>query len=188
MGFAACSALRSKMGLAEHEGDIARMYFGEGESYQEIADRYGVSKEAVRQFLNRHFPNRVGGRLFRQQLARAEKELAKEANDGVSCAVCFGPVTRRTGGRGENRTCSTTHSELWAKARFLLDPVLRERQRLSIARSIIRYPDQHPDSQVRWATKLIEGKPINSKAYSRRDSEAQRAYDEVMRIRKEGER
>lgn len=175
--------------LAEHEKDIAQAYFGEGKSYQEIANEYGKSREAVRQFLNRHFPDRVGGRTFRRELRTAERRKEEEVSraerevDAPKCVVCFTPVTRKTGGRGTNRTCSPECSELWSKARFLLDPVLKERQRLSMAKSILRYPQNHVESTVQWAKKVVNGDPIETRTYVRQNSQAREAYEEVLRIR-----
>lgn len=179
------------MSLSDHEQEIATLYFGEGKSYQDIADQFGVSREAVRQFLNRHFPDRVGGRTFRKELRSAEKKATEEAllearkAGAPECAVCYDPVTRKTGGRGENRTCSAHHSELWSKARFLLNEELRERQRLSMANSILRYHESHLPSAVAWAQKVVNGEPINTRTYVRKESQARQAYEEVMQIRAE---
>ena len=177
------------MSLLDHKEDIARMYFVQGKSYQEVADEFGVTREAVRQFLNRQFPDRQRGHAFRQEFRRAERDRAKTEDlkartvDAPPCVVCYEPVTRRTGGRGTNRTHSPECSELWSKARFLLDEGLREKQRLSMAHSILRYKESHLPSAITWANKVIKKKPINARTYIRRDSEARRAYDEVMRIR-----
>lgn len=177
--------------LSEHTDDIERMYFEQGQSYQEIGDKFGRSREAIRQFLNRHFSDKVRGRDFRSQwiaAERAESDAAEErqrVEDAPKCVICFDPVTRRTGGRGDNRTCSPEHSDLWAQARFLLDPVLREKQRQSMAKSILNHPDKHVDSAKRWAEKVRNGETIEARTYVRKDSQARRAYDEVMRIRAE---
>ena len=175
--------------LSDHKDDIARMYFGEGRSYQEIGDHFGKTREAVRQFLNRHFPGRVGGRTFRQELRNAERKRIEEKDLEIRraiappCIICYKPVTRKTGGRGTNRTCCSEHSELWSKARFLLNPELRDRQRLSMARSIIKYQDFRPSSAVSWANKVVKGESINTRTYAYRDSEARRAYEKVLQIR-----
>jgi predicted transcriptional regulator len=177
--------------LSEFKEDIARKYFEEGRSYQEIANEYGKSREAVRQFLNRHFPDREPGRKFRSALRaedRADREAARAMErriDAPPCVVCGDPVTRSTGGRGKRKTCSPAHSKLWARARFLLDPELREAQRQSMARSILRYRGEHKQSAVNWATKVVNGEPINSRTYVMEGSLARQAYDEVMRIRAE---
>lgn len=178
-------------GREDKEGtaQVATMYFGEGKSYQEIAEVFGVSREAVRQFLNRRFPDRVGGRTFRQELVAADKAVAEEKDlekriaEAPACVVCYEPVTRRTGGRGNNRTCKPEHSDLWSRARFLLDPELRKRQRLSMANSILRHKKSHLPSSIGWAERLVEGEPINTKNYKRANSGARKAFEEVMRIR-----
>lgn len=176
--------------LSTYIDDIEQAYFVEGQSYQEIANRYGKSREAVRQFLKNYFPERSRGREFRQQRRQEDREkretLAEEAREKAAplCAVCYSPVLRRTGGRGPNRTCSPHHSELWSKARFLLDPELREKQRQSMARSILRYPNLHKPSSVDWAHRVIRGQPVNSGNRIHQDSQARRAYEEVLQIRK----
>lgn len=177
-------------GLADHKDDIAELYFGQGQSYQEIADRYGRSREAVRQFLNRHFPHKVRGREFRRQLVNEERirveaeDLEQRKVDAPLCAVCWEPVTRRTGGRGTNRTCKSEHAALWAKARFLLDDDLRKRQRVSMANSILKNRQSHSSSAVAWAQKVVSGLDTETRTYERKDSGARQAYDEVMKIRK----
>src|SRR3954468_4064181 len=177
------------MSLAGHELEIKEMYFNEGKPMQEIGDHFGVSREAVRQYLNRHFPGEVGGREFRKQIMAAEREandaedLEQRMAEALPCVVCYEPVTRRTGGRGDNRTCQPAHSKLWSSARFLLDPELRKRQRLSIANSILRHKHAHEPSAITWAKKVRDGKPIDSRTYVRSNSGAREAYEEVMRIR-----
>lgn len=176
--------------LKTYKKDIHQAYFVEGQSYQQIADRYGKSREAVRQFLNNHFPEEpVKGREFRQQRRQEDREkreaALEEAREKIApvCVVCYSPVLRKTGGRGPNRTCSPYHSELWSKARFLLDPDLRERQRQSMARSILRYPNLHKPSSVDWAHRVIGGQPVNSGNRTHQDSQARQAYEEVLQIR-----
>jgi len=179
------------MALSEHKDDIARLYFEEGHSYQEIADQYGVSREAVRQFLNRYFPERKPGREFRSELRaekreeKSEEEHQERVKDAIPCIICGDPVTRPLGGRGKRKTCSPEHSKLWSKARFLLDDELREAQRHSMARSILKYQDSHLPSAVAWATKIVNGEHINSRTYVMKGSQARLAYEEVMRIRAE---
>lgn len=177
--------------LADHRDEIERLYFEHGESYQEIADRFGKSREAVRQFLNRYFPGRTPGRTFRQGIneqERLDRETAEEEArraEAEPCVICGDPVVRGIGGRGKHKTCSPEHSRLWASARFLLDPSLREKQRISIAQSTLRYADDRPASAVKWARKVVNGEPINTRTYTIIGSKAQAAYEEVMRIRKE---
>lgn len=176
--------------LADHQDDIAEMYFDRGHTYQEIGDHYGRSREAVRQFLNEYFPDQVRGRQFRSQLAREEKskveaeDLEQRKVDAPLCAVCLEPVIRRTGGRGTNRTCKPEHADLWAKARFLLNEDLRKKQRVSMANSILKNRHSHTASAVAWAGKVVSGHEMDTRTYVQKDSGARRAYDEVMRIRK----
>lgn len=176
--------------LSDYKDEIEQLYFVERLTYEEIADRYGKSREAVRQFLNRHFPDRVPGREFRRVIAQEEREAKDvesepDPTDRPKCVICGDPISSGTGGRGGRKTCSTRHSELWSRARFLLDPVLRERQRQSMARSILRHKKSRQQTSIDWAKKIINGEPINTRTYVMPDSKAQRAYDEVMKIREE---
>lgn len=177
-------------GLSDHADDIERMYFDEGMSYQWIADQYGVTREGIRQFLNRKFSGtgRPMGREFRSDLRRAEKaeaesrHLVERKADVQPCVVCYDPVLRKTGGRGANRTCTPKHAKLWSQARFILDPKQKQKQRLSMANSILKYPDNHVKSARMWAQRVIDGE-ATTRTYIRKDSGARRAYEEVVRIR-----
>lgn len=177
--------------LADHKDEIHDLYFEQGKPMQEIGDKYGKSREAVRQFLNRHYPDRETGREFRSRLRAEERERTAteveeaKVKDAPPCVICGEPVTRPTGGRGSRRTCSTEHSNLWAKARFLLDPELRERQRQSIARSILKFRQHKKQNEIEWALKVVNGEPINTRTYVMPGSQARKAFDEVMRIRAE---
>ena len=178
------------MKLSDHREEIAHSYFEEGESYQEIANRYGKSREAVRQFLNKYFPDRVPGVSFRKELNEQKRavveaeRVAKALERAVPCVVCGDPVLRRTGGQGTKRACSSKHSSLWAKARFLLDEEMGFRQRRSTAKSILKHPRDHSAGKVSWAKKVVAGKASAGRKFAPRDSEARRAYEEVMEIRK----
>lgn len=177
--------------LSDHIEAIGKMYFEQGLNYRAIGEHFGKSGEAVRQVLDRHFPDRVGGRAFRKQLLEAEKaaaaeqELEERRADAPPCVVCYGPVLgRRAGAKGKNRTCSPEHAQLWSRARFLLDPGMRAKQRKSMARSTLKYPENHKATSLAWAEKVLADKPVAARngEYIRR-SASREAYDEVKRIR-----
>lgn len=178
--------------LLDYKDEIERMYFGQGFSYQEIANHYGKSREAIRQFLNRHFPERMSGKEFRAKLNNQRRthinQLIQESRNKVTgqCIICGGNVTTNRGGpNAKARTCGPEHAQLWVKARYILDPNSKKRQRISTAKSVLKHPDRYSDSSVRWANRVLnEGMPPKRK-YRINSSEASAAYNEVMKIREE---
>lgn len=178
--------------LLDYKDEIEKMYFGQGLSYQEIANHYGKSREAIRQFLNRQFPERISGKEFRAKLNNQRqahvRQLVKERRSEVKgeCIICGGPVFDNYGGpHAKARTCSSEHAQLWVKARYILDPSSKKRQRVSTAKSVLKHPERYSESSVRWANRVLkEGMPPKRK-YRINTSEASAAYEEVMRIRAE---
>jgi hypothetical protein len=173
--------------LWSHKDEIEQSYFVDHESYQQIANRYGKSREAIRQFLNHHFPDRPKGwelrRSFKEEerkLQKAEEDLRRE-KEAPPCVICYEPVLRKAGGHRDNRTCNSHHSKLWTKARYLLDEGQRNRHRESLARGYIRYSNDHTLKEIEWANDILNGKQVNPRPH--RDSQGYRAYKEVLRIR-----
>lgn len=184
--------------LSDHLDVIEKMYFEQGLNYRKIGEHFGKSGEAVRQVLASNFPDRVRGRAFRKEVLQAEKaaaevekaaieeqELEERRAKAPRCVVCYGPVLgRRAGAKGTNQTCSPEHAQLWSRGRFLLDPVMRAKQRKSMARSTLKYPENHKASSVAWAEKVLANKPVAARHGDYiRDSASREAYEEVMRIR-----
>lgn len=180
--------------LKFHEEDLIRLYYVEGKSYQAIGKIYGKSREAIRLALNEARPNRFAGSEFREfwDTVRREQDAAIKKAEferiAPRCVICGDKVLRKTGGQGRNRTCSPEHSALWTRARFLLDPVLKQRQRISMAHSVLRNREKHATGAVTWAENILAGKlPVNQESpeSTQSNSLAQQAYREVMRIRAE---
>lgn len=176
--------------LADHIDEISKMYFEEGQSYADIAQRYSKTREAVRQFLNRNFPGRESGKDFRaklnQQRREAEEQHAELTRKPVgNCIICGEPVYTNYGGpRAKVRTCSPEHAKLWVTARYNLDPDFRKRQRASTARSILRHPEKYRPSSIRWAKRVLDEELPPRRSYRLRDSQSSEAFEEVMEIRK----
>lgn len=176
--------------LLDFKDEIENMYFGQGLSYQEIANHYGKSREAIRQFLNRHFPERVSGKEFRSKLNQQRRnhvrQLVAERKAEVKgkCVICYGPVYSNYGGpQAKARTCSPEHAQLWVKARYILDPSSKKRQRISTARSILKNKDKYSEASVRWATRVIKDGMPPKRSYRINSSEASAAYEEILKIR-----
>lgn len=176
--------------LLDHKDEIEKMYFGQGLSYQEIANHYGKSREAVRQFLNRYFPERISGKEFRSKLNQQRRNHVRKlieerkAEPTGKCVICFGPVFLNYGGpHAKARTCSPEHAQLWVTARYILDPSSRKRQRISTAKSILKNKDRYAEASVRWANRVLkEGMPPK-RSYRINNSKASAAYDEILKIR-----
>lgn len=176
--------------LIEHKDEIENLYFAQGLSYQEIATQYGKSREAIRQFLNRYFPDRISGKEFRNKLNNQRKshvqQLRAERRNEIKgyCVVCNNPVTSNYGGpRAKVRTCSKEHADLWVKARYILDKDSRDRQRISTAKSILKHEDRYSDSAVRWAGRVLNDGMPAKRSYRINTSQASVAYNEIMKIR-----
>lgn len=176
--------------LADHIGQISKMYFEEGRSYADIAKKYGKTREAVRQFLNKNFPDRESGKEFRTKINEQRRAVAEETAEinrkpVGNCVICGKEVFTNYGGpRAKVRTCSPEHAKLWVTARYNLDPDFRKRQRASTARSILRNKDKYRPSSIKWAKKVLEDEMPPRRAYRLRDSQSSEAFEQVMEIRK----
>lgn len=179
--------------LADHIDEISTMYFKEGRSYGEIAEKYGKTREAVRQFLNRNFPDRESGKEFRSKINEkrrvlAEQEAEEKRKPVGNCVICGKEVFTNYGGpRAKVRTCSPEHAKLWVTARYNLDSDFRKRQRASTARSILRHPEKYRPSSIKWAKRVLDDEMPPRRSYRLRDSQSSEAFEQVMKIRKRAE-
>lgn len=182
--------MKQPVRLADHKDQIKKMYFDEGKSYAEIAEQYGKTREAVRQFLNKTFPDRESGKEFRSKINQkrrvtAEKNAEINRKPVGKCVICGKAVFTNYGGpRARVRTCGPEHAKLWVTARYNLDPDFRKRQRASTARSILRNKEKYRPSSIKWAKKVLEEEMPPRRAYRLRDSQSSEAFEQVMEIRK----
>lgn len=176
--------------LIDHIKEISKLYFEEGQSYAEIAQRYGKTREAVRQFLNKNFPDRESGKEFRSKINEERREVAEQEAERNrkpvgNCVICGIAVFTNYGGpKAKVRTCSSEHAKLWVTARYNLDADFRKRQRISTARSILRHSERYSPASIRWAKKVLEDKMPPRRSYRLRDSQSSEAFEQVMKIRK----
>jgi hypothetical protein len=123
---------------------------------EEVGDRYGITRERVREILVQH--GRVSGRKRLQ--ARAEERLfrqfAERARSAVPCAVCGSWVLRRTR-TGRKKTCSSECTRLWNEVRFSIDEEERERQRYATATWVVEHADRVPANRVIHAMRVLTG-------------------------------
>lgn len=138
----------------------------EGETYAEIAADFGVSRQAVHRRIDRVATRRQRRTATRAGLKRAERRrreaeaarlasleaAAREA--GRLCPICDAPLLRESA-----RTCGGECAERWAMARYRLDPDLYERHRIAQARTILRRPEGHNESEVEWARRMLSDDP-----------------------------
>jgi len=176
--------------LEEVRDEITDLYFMQGWSYRAIGKKFGKSGEAIRQFLNREYPGRPSGKKFRKEVVAAqnkarEEERIKQLDSGQKCAVCpnivYKHITEKM--KEKHLTCSTECSRIWSSARYRLDPEIKERHRLSQAKSILKYPENHKDSEIKWAKKLLNGEQIaDRKPRYRNDSKSSQFYERALEI------
>lgn len=128
----------------------------------DIGDRYGVTKERVRQWLaevdptaaERHRVAQRAARVAREAQAQRQEqlELARSWEAGVLCVVCEGPrpSNRRT-------TCSLRCSRLWKRARYNIDSEARDRHQLAVARHRVSHPETVSAAELEFAQRVLAG-------------------------------
>lgn len=195
--------------LAEHADEIYDLYYDKEQSYAYIGRALGerlrkhspkenrpYTREAIRLVLNAYAPDRVPGKDFRKdkyEQAKNERqlqELVERLKEAVPCVICGCWVIRRTGyrqrkdGQEIKRTCSTQCSQLWTEVRYKLDNEARERQRKSLAKSILKKPGSRADSEVKWAKSILtQDAPVPNRTYSQEGSKASEAMEQVKKLR-----
>lgn len=139
-----------------------------GATLQEIADDYAVTRERIRQIVKEYDPTipaqvkserkRTHSLRLRADLDAQLREQMQEALDfDLKCVVCGAWVLRLNRGKtGMNVTCSPEHAEAW--------PILRtfdetDEHRRHVARTILRNPEKHSESKVRWAQRMLSDNP-----------------------------
>lgn len=137
-----------------------------GSTLQEIASRYGITRQAVHNRLRpittpleRARARRAG--VARRLLARREREAARHralVEAAVArehyCPVCFAPVLRPA-----RTTCSDPCAEDWAAGRYRLSEEWRLRQRIHQARTILRNPSAYQPVRVAHARRVLSDDP-----------------------------
>lgn len=178
------------------DDDILRMYLVDGLSYRGIARVLGKSHEWVRRYiLSKRNDPRYSSQLTDSSALRRRhkpKPVEREKDDRPDkqlppCVICGKLVTRRVGGSGTHRTCSPEHARLWARVRFVLDEEGRQKQRLFLARSILKDPKKHSSGQINWAVGVINGRLPGKPYRPKPGSKVYEAYRQVLEIRGIGE-
>lgn len=141
-------------------------------TYQEIADRYGLTRERVRQLIKLTDPDAHTKHRALLDAAIAEREDTKRTkkllaqmqhalDNDLHCAVCGAWVICRSGGNRENAgflTCSPEHAVVWP---ILKTAVNTEEHRRQMARSILNHPETTGKSPSKkpWAEAILGNSP-----------------------------
>jgi hypothetical protein len=132
--------------------------FHDGEAMVSIARDLGITRERVRQIVNRQAnydgqgPSPSRYLRNRQQHQRVVQERRRQSKT-TQCPVCLSWHTVL--GYGARRTCSSLCALAWREARWLLDHERAERLRVHHAQVIARHPDRFTDVQVQHARRLL---------------------------------
>lgn len=133
-----------------------------GATLGQIAREFGLTRERVRQICTRADVNhtRVSRQVREANAEREQREQQIRWEEEVKasdrrCAVCGSQMHPSVASR--IRTCGGECAEVWAKARYHLDEDQWRRHRQSVAKSIINNSGARSDSEITWATKVIEG-------------------------------
>ena len=137
-----------------HLVELERLYVEEGLTLQQLGDRYGVTREAVRLRLPSglsaiRLEKKAVRRTARAFLMRCHRALV----DNRVCPVCGSWVLR---GGETTVTCSSECAEAWPILRSVDDPDSHRRQ---MARTFLAKPGAYKPSAVVWAKKMLEDNP-----------------------------
>jgi hypothetical protein len=137
------------------QGERIVALYRTGATLQEIGDRYGVSREAIRLVLARYGVTRRDGGAHRRISERQVNALVRRLVNAKPCRVCGYWILRTF--NGKERTCSPECSRDWRVLRYILDPAFREAHSLAVADWMIRHPEGYPPAQVLHAMKVLLG-------------------------------
>lgn len=141
-----------------------------GETLQEIADEFGVSKERIRQLIQRYLaatgtsPEEIRRAKKRDRRAATAsrdaraiyEELLRRMSAGRHCEICGGYNLRDK----RTKTCSTECAALMkTTARYWTSPERHENHRRQVAQSVLRHPDKYSDRTVEHARAVLSDAP-----------------------------
>ena len=137
-----------------HLAELERLYVEEGLTLQELGDRYGVTREAVRIRLPRGlFAAKTAKRAERRRTQAFLSACERALVDNRVCRVCGSWILRR----GTNIiTCSSECSMAWLVVRSLDDP---DEHRQMTARAYLTKPDVYKPSIIAWAKQMLGDDP-----------------------------
>ena len=145
----------------DHYPEIERLYIEDNLTLAEVGDRYGVTRERIRQILpSDAMAQHQRRRRDQEDQARTVRFLAtcqRALDENLVCSTCHGWILRNTSGiSGRPQTCSPECREA-ADALRTFDN--HEEHRLALARSILAHPDRHPALNLEWAEAMLGPDP-----------------------------
>jgi hypothetical protein len=170
--------------------DVAYRHLFMEQSMAEIGRDFGVSRERVRQWLEK-LPPTMRGPAGREKIywnaARRQMlvTIIERLNEEIVCAVCGGWVIRRRRGprstsEAEFPTCSRECAETIEVARWRVSNDLHERHRRYVARSILNHPEGKSVSKIGWAKAMLsDDPPPPNRRFALPDSNATRVAKRI---------
>lgn len=149
--------------------NIASAYATGDVTLQELADKYGISRERVRQIVAKQDPTMPARVMDKRKQRRRASDTEDEvdamiaaAKHGAYCVMCGQLVTRRYNYPGNDRggfalTCSPECAEDYPVVRDLIDEKRARARREAHANTVLANPKGYSDSQVRWAKRWKRG-------------------------------
>jgi hypothetical protein len=138
----------------DRDAEIVRR-LSEGETLQTVGDRFGISRERVRQIAKAAGLD-VPTLRAAQKKGRAEKRQAERdaATITAVCKVCgkpFGTLDLK------RVTCSRDCAVALSRGRRYIDADYYERQRVSSARYVASHPERYSAPRVNYALRVVAG-------------------------------
>jgi len=187
----------SRTDMKIRDAEMVVMYLTGQYSMQAIGDKYGISRERVRQILklggvlgadliDRRKSERLMKRISDKADRKAKAVADAKANDW-RCPVCGGLNARRGLNRINTVTCSMECSELYKKLRPRID---RQHWSKVQAEALIRRQARTGDLrqfQVDHAQNVVDGKNTvhPERFYYNENSKAGKAFDRMLELRRE---
>jgi len=160
--------------------DQMMQLYVEGQTLRQIAEKYGISHERVRQlfehrdstFTAKVATNREQAKVRERAAKEQEREQERLRPKGI-CRICGDPIYRPRA----KYTCCPEHQQIWNKIKLHIDPSIRKDHIIAEAKVIMASTDKYTKSQVNWAKRVIDGDASVFKPHKFvKDSEAHAAF------------
>lgn len=160
--------------------DQMMQLYAEGSTLRQIAEKYGISHERVRQLFEARDPAFTAKVAAKREQAKVRERAAKEqerekerSRPKGTCRICGEPIYRPRA----KYTCSPEHQQIWNKIKLHIDPSIRHDHIVAEARVIMANEDKYTKSQVNWAKRVLAGDSSTFKPHSFvKDSEAYNTF------------